>query len=142
MTEKLNSELYDPPEDQQVKQADARALKGFTGLKRILLATGHSLAGLKAAFMNEAAFRQLLLLSVFLIPLAFTLDVSRVERALLAGVVVLALIIELLNSAIESTVDRISFELHPLSKRAKDMGSAAQLLTLGLILLTWTIILF
>ena len=141
MTQKTNSKLYNSAEDLQIVPTDARALKGFTGVKRVLLATGYSLAGLKAAFQNEAAFRQLLLLALVLIPLAFTLDVVRVERALLVGVVVLALIIELLNSAIESTVDRISLELHPLSKQAKDMGSAAQLLTLGMIFLTWTIIL-
>jgi diacylglycerol kinase (ATP) len=141
MTQKLNRKPYPTAEDLQIAQTDAQALKGFTGVKRVVLATAYSLAGLKAAFQKEAAFRQLLLMALVLIPLAFTLDVVRVERALLVGVVVLALIIELLNSAIESTVDRISLELHPLSKQAKDMGSAAQLLTLGMIFLTWTIIL-
>src|SRR5690606_300767 len=97
--------------------SSAQDLKGRTGLARILNATGYSMAGLKAAFTGEAAFRQLVLLNVVLIPIAFWLDVSRVERAMLVGVVFLGLIVEILNSAIEATVDRISLELHPLSKR-------------------------
>ena len=121
--------------------SSAQDLKGRTGLARILNATGYSMAGLKAAFTGEAAFRQLVLLNVVLIPIAFWLDVSRVERAMLVGVVFLGLIVEILNSAIEATVDRISLELHPLSKRAKDMGSAAQFLSLSLIALVWAIIL-
>jgi diacylglycerol kinase (ATP) len=90
----------------------------------------------------EAAFRQLLFLAVVLIPLAFWLPVSGVERALMVGVVLLALIVELINSAIEAVVDRISLELHPLSKRAKDLGSAAQMLALLLITSVWSLILF
>lgn len=121
--------------------ADARRFKSPRGLRRIVLASGYSLAGLKAAFSGEAAFRQLLLLGSLLIPLAFLIDVSRVERAVLVGVVVLALIVELLNSAIEAAVDRISLELHPLSGRAKDMGSAAQLLALCLVALVWATVL-
>ena len=106
--------------------------KGQTGLKRILNATGYSLAGFLAAFRGEAAFRQLVLLNVVLIPVAFLLDVSRGERALM---------IELLNSAIEATVDRVSLERHPLSKNAKDMGSAAQFVALTVITVTWATIL-
>lgn len=120
---------------------DAQSLKGRQGLRRILQAGGYSLAGLRAAFQGEAAFRQVLLLVLLLIPLALLLDVSRVERAVLIAVVLLAPIVELLNSAIEATVDRISLELHPLSKRAKDMGSAAQLLTMTLIAVVWAVIL-
>jgi diacylglycerol kinase (ATP) len=116
---------------------DGQALKGKTGLRRILNATSYSLAGLKAAFVGEAAFRQLLLLNVLLIPAAFLLDVSRAERAVMIAVVFLAPIVELLNSAIEAAIDRISYELHPLSKRAKDMGSAAQFMALSLIALVW-----
>jgi len=119
----------------------AESLKGRKGLRRMFSATGYSLAGLKAAFVGEAAFRQVLMLALVLVPLACVLQVSRVERALLIAVVLLAPIIELLNSAIEATVDRISLELHPLSAKAKDMGSAAQLLTLLLILLVWMTIL-
>ncbi len=121
--------------------ADGAALKGRSGLARIWYASGYSAAGLRAAYIAEAAFRQLVLLNLLLIPLAFLLDVSRVERAVLIAVVFLGLIVELLNSAIEATVDRISFELHPLAKQAKDMGSAAQLLALCLIGLVWAVIL-
>ncbi|WP_417781674.1 diacylglycerol kinase [Stutzerimonas xanthomarina] len=118
--------------------ADGAALKGRSGLARIWYASDYSAAGLKAAYRGEAAFRQLVLLNLLLIPLAFLFDVSRVERAVLIAVVFLGLIVELLNSAIEATVDRISFELHPLAKQAKDMGSAAQLLALCLIGPVWS----
>ncbi|GGE35939.1 diacylglycerol kinase [Halopseudomonas oceani] len=122
--------------------ADALKLKSRGGFIRVFKATGYSLAGLRAAFTFEAAFRQLLFLAVVLIPLAFWLPVSGVERALMVGVVLLALIVELINSAIEAVVDRISLELHPLSKRAKDLGSAAQMLALLLITSVWSLILF
>lgn len=115
--------------------------KGQTGLKRVFNAAGYSLDGLRAAFKGEAAFRQLVLLNVILIPLAFVFHVSRGERALLIAVCLLALIVELLNSAIEAAIDRISLELHPLSKNAKDMGSAAQLIALSIIGLVWLIVL-
>jgi diacylglycerol kinase (ATP) len=115
--------------------------KGQTGLKRILNATGYSFDGLRAAFTGEAAFRQLVLLNVVLVPLSFLLHVSRVERAVLIAVCLLALIVELLNSAIEAAIDRISLERHPLSKNAKDMGSAAQFVALTMIVLVWAVIL-
>lgn len=115
--------------------------KGQTGLKRILNASGYSLDGLRAAFTGEAAFRQLVLLNVILVPLSFLLNVSRVEQALLIAVCLLALIVELLNSAVEAAIDRISLELHPLSKNAKDMGSAAQFVALTMIALVWAVIL-
>lgn len=115
--------------------------KGTTGIKRILNATGYSLAGLTAAFKGEAAFRQLVLLSVILIPLSFYFEVSRVERAVMIGVCLISLVIELINSAIEAVVDRISLERHPLSKNAKDMGSAAQMIGLTLVGVTWLLIL-
>lgn len=115
--------------------------KGQIGLKRILNATGYSFDGLRAAFTGEAAFRQLVLLNVVLVPLAFWLDVSPVERAMMVAVSLLSLIVELLNSAVEAAIDRISLERHPLSKNAKDMGSAAQLMSLLIIGLVWLIIL-
>ncbi|CAI8914332.1 MULTISPECIES: diacylglycerol kinase [unclassified Pseudomonas] len=115
--------------------------KGQTGLKRILNASGYSLDGLRAAFTGEAAFRQLVLLNVILIPLTFILNVSRVEQAVLIAVCLLALIVELLNSAVEAAIDRISLDLHPLSKNAKDMGSAAQFVALSMIALVWAVIL-
>lgn len=115
--------------------------KGQTGLKRILNAASYSLDGLRAAFLGEAAFRQLVLLNLVLIPSAFLLEVSRGERALMVAVCLLALIVELLNSAIEAAIDRISLERHPLSKNAKDMGSAAQFVALGMIAAVWATIL-
>lgn len=120
---------------------DALSFKGRSGLTRILNATGYSMAGLRAAYRGEAAFRQLVWLNLVLLPLACLLDVSRVERVLLMLTPLLALVVELLNSAIEAVVDRISLNLHPLSKQAKDMGSAAQLLALLIIALTWALIL-
>ncbi|MGH8437245.1 MAG: diacylglycerol kinase [Pseudomonas sp.] len=115
--------------------------KGQTGLKRILNAAGYSFDGLRAAFAGEAAFRQLVLLNVLLVPLAFWFDVSRGERALMIAVCLVALIVELLNSAVEAAIDRISLDLHPLSKNAKDMGSAAQFVALSLIASVWAVIL-
>ena len=121
--------------------SDYSPLNGTTGFKRILNATGYSLAGFKAAFQHEAAFRQVLLLNVILIPITFFLDLSAVEQALMIGVCLLAIIVELFNSALEAVVDRISLERHPLSKNAKDMGSAAQFVTLAIITVTWALIL-
>jgi diacylglycerol kinase (ATP) len=103
--------------------------KGRTGIDRLVRATGHSLDGLRAAFIGESAFRQECAAAVVLLPLAFWLGRSWVEVALLAGSVMLLMIVELLNSGIEATVDRVSLELHPLAKRAKDIGSAAVFLT-------------
>jgi diacylglycerol kinase (ATP) len=130
-----------PPAEAGDQHTSSQALKGRTGVGRILNAAGYSLDGLLAAFKCEAAFRQLMLLNLVMIPLAFVLDVSRAERALLVAVLLLALIVELLNSAIEAAIDRISYSLHPLSKQAKDMGSAAQLVALTLIFTVWAVIL-
>ncbi|AWA47386.1 MULTISPECIES: diacylglycerol kinase [Acinetobacter] len=115
--------------------------KGKNGIKRILNATGYSLAGFKAAFSYEAAFRQILLLNLVLIPTSFFVHFSALEQALMVAVCLLAIIVELFNSAIEAVVDRISLEIHQLSKNAKDMGSAAQFVSLGIIFSTWMIIL-
>lgn len=115
--------------------------KGKSGLKRIANATQYSLDGFQAAFKHEAAFRQVVYINIVLIPLSFYFDVSRVEQALMIAVCMLALIVELFNSAIEAVVDRISLEKHELSKNAKDMGSAAQFVSLTLIALTWGLIL-
>ena len=111
--------------------------KGTSGVQRILNATSYSLAGFKAAFQNEAAFRQIILINALLIPLSFFMPVSRVEQVLMIVVCLLAIIVELINSAIEAVVDRVSIEQHPLSKNAKDMGSAAQFVALAIIALTW-----
>jgi diacylglycerol kinase (ATP) len=104
--------------------------KGRTGIDRVLRATGYSLQGLRAAYRHESAFRQEFWLAAPLLPLALWLGRTWVEVALLAGSLLLVLIVELLNSAIEATVDRVSLDLHELSKRAKDFGSAAVLLSL------------
>ena len=114
--------------------------KGETGLRRVISATRNSWAGLREAVRCEDAFRQELILAAALIPLAFVLGTNGVERALLAGSVMLVLIVELLNSAVEATVDRISFENHRLAKRAKDIGSAAVLLTLATTALVWALV--
>ena len=111
------------------------------GLTRIFRAFGYSLQGLGAAVRHEAAFRQELALAVLLLPLGLWLGAGGVERALLAGSWVLVLIVELLNSAIEATVDRFGPEHHDLSGRAKDIGSAAVMLSIGLAILIWALIL-
>ena len=104
--------------------------KGRTGLDRVVRALGYSVEGLRAALRHESAFRQEAVLALGMLPAAFWLGRSWIEVALLAGSVLLVLIVELLNSAVEAVVDRVSFELHELSKRAKDIGSAAVLLAL------------
>ena len=104
--------------------------KGRTGIDRLVRAFGYSMAGFATAFRNESAFRQEVALSVVLLPASFWLGRTWVEIALLAGSVLLVMIVELLNSAVEAVVDRVSYELHDLSKRAKDFGSAAVLLAL------------
>ena len=112
--------------------------KNRRGLNRVWHATGYSLAGLRAGW-NETAFRQEALASVVLIPAAFWLSQSWMETVLLAGTVLLVLIVELLNTGIEAAIDRIGPEWHALSKRAKDMGSAAVLLSLLLCAGTWAL---
>lgn len=112
-------------------------MKKNTGIKRIILATGYSFLGIKAAFQHEAAFRQELLLSMILIPLAFWLDVEPLQRVLMVASLFLVIIVELINSAIEAVVDRISLEKHGLSGRAKDLGSAAVLGSLLLLAYIW-----
>ena len=101
-----------------------------TGVQRIVHATGYSIAGLSAAWRHESAFRQECALAVLMLPAAWWVGRNWSEIALLAGSVMGVLIVELLNSAIEATVDRVSPDLHPLSKRAKDIGSAAVMLSI------------
>jgi len=103
--------------------------KARTGLNRIIHAGGYSIQGLKAGW-GETAFRQEAIASIFLVPAAFWLGRNWVETALLAGTVLIVMIVELLNTGIETAIDRIGPEWHALSKRAKDMGSAAVLLSL------------
>ena len=115
--------------------------KGNKGIIRAFRAAINSWNGLIYAYKEESAFRQELALSLILIPLAIYLPVTPIEKILLIASVILVLIIELLNSSVEAAIDRISFEVHDLSKRAKDFGSAAVMLALLLCALTWTIIL-
>jgi len=114
--------------------------KGRTGLNRIFHAGLNSVRGLRHAFRSESAFRQEVALSAVMLPLAFWLPVTTVERILLIASVLLALIVELLNSAVEAAIDRISLAHHPLSGQAKDMASAAVLVSLALAGLVWAII--
>ncbi|HNP62765.1 MAG TPA: diacylglycerol kinase [Woeseiaceae bacterium] len=111
-----------------------------TGLKRIWLAFFYSMEGFRAAWKGEAAFRQELVLALVMLPLGFMLGRNAIEYIALTGTVLLVLIVELLNSAIEATVDRIGPEKHELSKNAKDMGSAAVLVSLLLVMLTWGLV--
>lgn len=111
--------------------------KGYTGLDRLVRATGHSFSGLKAAYQGESAFRQETWMAVVLIPAAFFVGRTWLEIAILVGSVLLVMVVELLNSAIESAIDRISFELHDLSKRAKDIASAAVFLSLLFMAAIW-----
>ena len=115
--------------------------KSKTGLRRLLNATRYSAEGLGAAFRHEDAFRQEVIAAMLLLPLALWLGNSGVERALMVFSVLLVLIVELLNSAVEATVDRISLENHALAKRAKDIGSAAVMVTLLNLLLVWALVL-
>lgn len=114
--------------------------KGKTGLTRLRRALFYSLDGLAAAYRGEDAFRQEVLLAVLLIPLALWSPVSGVGKALLVGSVLLVLVVELLNSAIEAVTDRVSIEDHVLAKQAKDMGSAAVLLSLLLLAAVWALV--
>ena len=109
---------------------DAAAFKGKKGLTRLWNALGYSRDGLSAAWTNEAAFREEVLLAAIAIPLAFYLGNTGIDRALMVGSIILILIVEILNSGLEAVVDKASPEKHELAKRAKDMGSAAVLLSL------------
>lgn len=115
--------------------------KGKAGFTRIKNAFSYSLAGLGSATQNEEAFRQELILAIILIPAALFIDVSAISKALMVASVLLVLIVELLNSAIEAAVDHTSLEQHPLAKRAKDIGSAAVLLSLFNVVAVWLLIL-
>jgi diacylglycerol kinase (ATP) len=116
--------------------------KGNTGLRRLLNAFGYSLAGFRAAYKHEDAFRQEIYLSAVLIPLTFWLPATQLGKAMMIGSVLLVIMVELLNSAIEATVDRISLDNHNLAKRAKDIGSSAVLVSLLNVVIVWGLVLF
>lgn len=115
--------------------------KGKSGFKRIWNACHYSLAGLAAAWRHEDAFRQELVLALVLVPLALMIGGSGVGKALMIASVMAVLIVELINSGLEATVDRVSLENHPLAKRAKDIGSAAVMVALMNVLLVWGLVL-
>ncbi len=115
--------------------------KSKAGLQRIWNTLGYSMDGLRAAYRHEVAFRQEVWLSIVLIPLALWLPASHLGKALMIGSILLVLIIELINSAIEAIVDRVSLERHDLSKRAKDAGSAAVMVSLVNVVVTWILVL-
>lgn len=110
---------------------------GYKGMQRIFKATEFSIQGLKAAWKNEAAFRQEAVLVLILVPFALLMSVPLLTKLILIGSLLLILIVELINSAIEAVVDRVGKEHHELSGQAKDIGSAAVLLTLILAVVTW-----
>jgi len=129
------------PETRLHPQHQESPFKGKTGLKRLWNAFFYTLDGLRAAYRHEDAFRQEVWLAALLIPLAFFLPASGPGRALMVGSVLLVLIVELINSAIEAAIDRISLENHKLSKRAKDIGSAAVMVALINVVATWALVL-
>ena len=111
---------------------------GVTGLKRIINAFGYSMKGLRAAFKNESAFRQETALLVVLLPIAILLGQNIVDYSILIGSLLLVIIVELLNSAIEAVVDRVGDEHHELAGRAKDIGSAAVFVSLVNVVVIWS----
>jgi diacylglycerol kinase (ATP) len=115
--------------------------KGKTGITRLINAFFNSMAGLEDAFRHESAFRQEILLAIVTIPVACAVPVTPAERAMLIASVVLVMIVELLNTGVEVAIDRISFDHHTLSKRAKDIGSAAVFVSLVLAGAVWAVIL-
>jgi diacylglycerol kinase (ATP) len=126
----------------QIAESGESPHKGKTGLRRVWNAFLYSLDGLRAAFRHEDAFRQEVLLATILIPAAFFVPASGIGKALMVAAVLLVLIVELLNSAVEAAVDRISLENHKLAKRAKDIGSAAVFLSLLNVPVVWLLVLF
>lgn len=116
--------------------------KSTSGMKRILPAMGYAIAGLKAAWKHEHAFRQEMVMVIILSITALALPISAFQKMFLISLLVFVLIVELINSAIEAIVDRVSLERHPLSKNAKDMGSAAVMLSIFLCSACWIVVLF
>lgn len=117
-------------------------MRSAHGLRRIVNATRYSIDGIAAAWRHEPAFREEIVAAAILVPVALALDVSGIGKALMIGSLMLVLIVEVLNSAIEATIDRISPERHPLAGRAKDLGSAAVMLSLANVLVVWGLVLF
>ena len=113
---------------------------GYTGMLRVIRATGFSILGFRSAWRHESAFRQECTIALILVPCAFLLAESLTQTALLIATTALVLVAELLNSAVEAVVDRIGHEHHELAGQAKDMGSAAVFVSLVIVLVTWTLV--
>ena len=111
---------------------------GYTGIERVIKATGYSWQGFRAAWSNESAFRQECTIGILLLPLAFVIGQTMFQVAVLIAVLAVVLITELLNSAVEAVVDRVGQEYHDLAGRAKDMGSAAVFVSLSLVVIVWS----
>jgi diacylglycerol kinase (ATP) len=133
--------MAEPPPRESATAAEVSPHKGKTGFTRLRRALFYSIDGLRAAYRHEDAFRQEVLLTLLLVPAALLTPVSATAKALLIGSVLLVLIVELLNSAIEAVTDRISIEDHVLAKQAKDMGSAAVLVSLVMLAVVWGLVL-
>lgn len=114
--------------------------KGQRGFRRLFNALLYSLSGIRMAFRHESAFRQEIALAAVLIPLACILSLGPIERVLLIASVLLVLVVELLNSSVEAAIDRIGLDTHRLSKRAKDLGSAAVLIALVVLAMVWVVL--
>ncbi|SPZ55714.1 Diacylglycerol kinase [Serratia quinivorans] len=112
------------------------------GIRRLTSSIKNSLDGFVDAVITEDAFRQLLIINLILLIVTFLIDITKMERLLLISSCFLLLVVELLNTAIESVIDRISLDIHPLSKRAKDLGGAAQLVTVIMTITLWLVVLF
>lgn len=126
--------------NEEKKPQSAADLKGKSGITRLINATRYSMQGFRAAYRNEDAFREEVLLAIVLIPAALLIPVGAVEKVLLIGSVLLLMLTEILNTAVEAVVDRIGPEIHPLSGRAKDLGSAAVFIATVLLAVTWAFI--
>ena len=126
--------------NEEKKPQSAVDLKGKSGITRLINATRYSMQGFRAAYRNEDAFREEVLLAIVLIPAALLIPVGAVEKVLLIGSVLLLMLTEILNTAVEAVVDRIGPEIHPLSGRAKDLGSAAVFIATVLLAVTWAFI--
>lgn len=142
MDNSANKESSESKESSEGKKGLDNNDPNFMGLlkRRILGAATYSWQGLKACFKHEEAFRIEVMFAAFLLPLAWLIAATAVELVLLIGSVVFVLIVELLNSAVEAVVDRIGHEHHELAGRAKDLGSAAVMLSMGLLFVTWLLI--
>jgi diacylglycerol kinase (ATP) len=141
MQTSTNKPSRKPKQPPVSKHLGVSPFKGKTGVRRLINACGYSIEGFAAAFKHEDAFRQEVFLAAVLIPLAFYLGKSPIEQALMVASVLLLLIVELLNSAIEAAVDHTSTEHNSLAKQAKDIGSAAVFLALTILATTWGLLL-